>query len=99
LLLYSLHEAMTAILAKASREAQDATWTQLTSSPPKPDGCRWRFLLGAKALSKTSAFLEDLQRHHILSPWLEFIAVLGGSIFGAYLAVRVELASINLRQL
>jgi hypothetical protein len=40
-----------------------------------------------------------LQRHHILSPWLEFIAVLGGSIFGAYLAVRVELASINLRQL
>jgi hypothetical protein len=30
-----------------------------------------------------------------LSTWLEFIAVLGGSSFGAYLAARVELASIK----
>lgn len=28
-------------------------------------------------------------------PWLEFIAVLLGSIFGAYLAVRVTLARIE----
>lgn len=31
------------------------------------------------------------------SPWLEFIAVLGGSIFGAYLAVRVTLARMEER--
>lgn len=28
-------------------------------------------------------------------PWLEIILVLFGSIFGSYLAVRVELASIK----
>lgn len=28
-------------------------------------------------------------------PWLEFIAVLGGSVFGAYLAVRVTLARME----
>lgn len=28
-------------------------------------------------------------------PWLEFIAVLFGSIFGAYLAVRVTLARME----
>lgn len=28
-------------------------------------------------------------------PWLEFIAVLGGSVFGAYLAVRVALARME----
>lgn len=28
-------------------------------------------------------------------PWLEFVAVLAGAIFGSYLAVRVELASIK----
>lgn len=30
-----------------------------------------------------------------LQPWLEIILVLGGSIFGSYLAVRVELATIK----
>jgi hypothetical protein len=30
-----------------------------------------------------------------VSPWLEFIAVLSGSIFGAYLAVRVTLARMD----
>lgn len=29
------------------------------------------------------------------SPWLEFVAVLAGAIFGSYLAVRVELATIK----
>lgn len=29
------------------------------------------------------------------SPWLEFIAVLAGSVFGAYLAVRVTLARME----
>lgn len=28
-------------------------------------------------------------------PWLEFIAVLAGSVFGAYLAVRVTLARME----
>lgn len=28
-------------------------------------------------------------------PWLEFIAVLSGSVFGAYLAVRVTLARVE----
>lgn len=30
-----------------------------------------------------------------MSPWFEFIAVLLGSIFGAYLAVRVTLARME----
>lgn len=28
-------------------------------------------------------------------PWLEFVAVLAGSVFGAYLAVRVTLARME----
>ncbi len=28
-------------------------------------------------------------------PWLEFVAVLAGSVFGAYLAVRVTLARMD----
>lgn len=32
-----------------------------------------------------------------LSPWLDFVAMLIGSVFGAYLAVRVTLARVEER--